>query len=152
MGDNKEKYEVGYRKPPKNTQFKKGVSGNPNGRPKKILDFDQELLREAKSLITINEGGRTRRISKHLAVIKQMTNNAIKGTTAGLRMYRDSYRQASERVAQLEAEPAKDRERLKNVRELTEDELNYFLLKALQEEGKLDEDFQPIPDPDDVGQ
>ena len=26
-------YEVGYGKPPKHTQFKRGQSGNPNGRP-----------------------------------------------------------------------------------------------------------------------
>lgn len=28
-------YEVGYKKPPKNTRFRKGHSGNPAGRPKK---------------------------------------------------------------------------------------------------------------------
>ena len=27
-------YEVGYRKPPKHSQFKPGQSGNPNGRPR----------------------------------------------------------------------------------------------------------------------
>ena len=43
-------YEVGFGKPPRNTQFKKGVSGNPKGRPKKPLDFDHELLRESKTL------------------------------------------------------------------------------------------------------
>jgi len=31
---NKDK-KVGYKKPPKKTQFKKGKSGNPKGRPKK---------------------------------------------------------------------------------------------------------------------
>jgi hypothetical protein len=30
----KSDYEVGYGKPPKKSQFKKGRSGNPNGRPK----------------------------------------------------------------------------------------------------------------------
>lgn len=28
------KYKVGYGKPPKGSQFKKGLSGNPTGRPK----------------------------------------------------------------------------------------------------------------------
>ncbi len=28
-------YEVGYGRPPKDTQFKKGVSGNPSGKPKR---------------------------------------------------------------------------------------------------------------------
>ena len=32
----KEGYEVGFKKAlPKNTRFKKGVSGNPSGRPRK---------------------------------------------------------------------------------------------------------------------
>lgn len=33
----KEVYKVGYKKPPKSGQFKKGQSGNPRGRKKKIL-------------------------------------------------------------------------------------------------------------------
>lgn len=72
-------YEVGYGKPPKSTQFKKGVSGNPKGRPKKPLDFDEDLLRESRSLVTINENGQRRRISKLAAVFKQLTNKAASG-------------------------------------------------------------------------
>ena len=133
MSDN---YEVGYGKPPKNTQFKKGVSGNPKGRSKRVLDLDQEFLREAESLITINEGGCRRRVSKHLAVIKQMVNNAIKGTASGQRIYRDAYRQASEKAALLEAERVKDLERYNDVKNLTTDELERMLSDFLAEKDR----------------
>jgi hypothetical protein len=40
MNDEKSDYEVGYKRPPIATRFKKGQSGNPSGKPKKI---SQEL-------------------------------------------------------------------------------------------------------------
>lgn len=54
MTDNE--YEIGYKKPPKKTRFKPGVSGNPKGRPpqkpvispKKIYD---EILGKQKSVL-----------------------------------------------------------------------------------------------------
>jgi hypothetical protein len=69
-------YEVGYGKPPKDTQLKKGSSGNPKGRPKRALDFHHELLRESRASVIINENGRRRCIPKYSAVIKQTGNQS----------------------------------------------------------------------------
>ena len=116
-------YEVGFGKPPRNTQFMKGVSGNPKGRPKKALDFDHELLRESKMSVTLNENGRRRSISKHTAVIKQLINQAMKGDRYAARTYLDHYVRAFEKVALLEAAQARELERYNNVHELTDEEI-----------------------------
>ena len=104
-------YEVGYGKPPRNTQFQKGVSGNPKGRPKKARDFDPELLRESSASITLNENGSRRSVSKHEAAIKQLINKAMGGNVPALRTYLDHYQMALEKVALLEATQTRDLER-----------------------------------------
>ena len=131
-------YEVGYGKPPKNSQFRKGVSGNHKGRPKKPLDFDDELLRESRTSVTINENGRRRSITKHAVVVKQLMNQAAKGNIPAARTYLDHHQRASEKAALLEAAQASDRERRNNVDELSDQEIIRMLtsLKDTEEETK----------------
>jgi Family of unknown function (DUF5681) len=134
MSDDKtpDDYEVGYGKPPKNTQFQKGRSGNPRGRPKKAPHFDTELIREAKSLIIINNNGERRRISKFQGIVKQLTNKAMTGNMPAARIYLDLIQQAFERAALSEAAQANNSR--KSAKDFTSEELRMMIAAGLEKE------------------
>jgi len=121
-------YEIGYAKPPEHTRFKKGVSGNPSGRPKRTAGFDEELIREFNSPLTINENGKRRQIPKVRGIVKQMTNKALAGDIRAARVVLPLYQQAQNRAAQSAVEDAKELERLNNPKELTREELEFLIL------------------------
>jgi len=78
MADNDD-YDVGYRKPPKHTQFQKGQSGNPNGRPKGRKGLKTDLLEVISEQVMINVGGTQSRVSKQRAMIMGLAQKALKG-------------------------------------------------------------------------
>jgi len=79
-GINKDKeYAVGYKRPPRHSQFQPGKSGNPNGRPKKSESIVDVLQKELNSLVPILKDGKRRRISMLRAIIKQHLNKAAAG-------------------------------------------------------------------------
>ena len=70
---------MGYGKPPRNTQFKKGSSGNPSGRPRDAKSA-ATILRKALSeevIATVN--GRKRKMSKYEALITRLVNKGVEG-------------------------------------------------------------------------
>jgi hypothetical protein len=67
----------GYRQPPKDTRFKKGQSGNPSGRPKKVSSFKTDLAAELQEKLVLVENGKQRRVSKQKAFAKTLIAAAI---------------------------------------------------------------------------
>jgi hypothetical protein len=70
---------VGYRQPPKDRQFRRGQSGNLNGRPKGVRNFKTDLREELSESISIREGSRNISITKQRALIKRLVGSAIDG-------------------------------------------------------------------------
>lgn len=75
-------YEVGYKKPPKSSQFKKGKSGNPKGRPKKSKNLNTLLNNELDEVVTVREQGRVIQLSKRELMVKKMVHEAVNGKLA----------------------------------------------------------------------
>jgi len=83
-----ESYDVGYGKPPKHTQFTKGISGNPRGRPKKrskrpirFSDAMSErfLEEEAYRSVTLRENGQPIELPVVQAIMRSLVTEGIKG-------------------------------------------------------------------------
>ena len=127
-------YEVGYGKPPKDTQFKKGSSGNPKGRPKKVRDFDLELLRQSRATIVVNVNGRPRRMSKHEAVSIQLAKQSHRGDLRALRAYVGRHEKGVEKEARLEAAQASKAERYKDFMNLTDEEMAQLIFEEEKKE------------------
>ena len=77
--DERHDYEVGYGKPPCQTRFRKGQSGNPKGRTAGDKNISTLLSEALNEHVIITENGGRRKISKRQAVIKQIVNQAVKG-------------------------------------------------------------------------
>jgi uncharacterized protein DUF5681 len=90
MSSNEEKdYEVGYKKPPVETRFKKGQSGNSSGRPKKIaqkLDPGKVLQSIDNEEIVVKIDGKRKRMPKAEILFRQLFTKAIRGDLAVARL------------------------------------------------------------------
>ena len=78
-------YDVGYGKPPRHTRFKKGVSGNPNGRPKKSRNLKSILQEHLDSPVIYRGPEGQKRITTREGIVKRLIDSGLKGNLQALK-------------------------------------------------------------------
>ncbi len=76
--------DVGYGRPPQRSQFKKGTSGNPNGRPPGTRNFRSDLRDELAELVNVRQGGSVSRVSSQRAALMKLRDKALSGDQRAL--------------------------------------------------------------------
>ena len=79
-------YKVGPGRPPLETRFKKGRSGNPSGRPKAAAAFSDLLAMRLNSLIPMKVKGTVRKVTVKEALVVSLIKRALDGEKTALKV------------------------------------------------------------------
>jgi hypothetical protein len=74
----------GYKRPPKATQFKRGRSGNPTGRPKGVRSLKTDLANLMEKRVRIREDGEQRYVSGQELMLLKLFEKVAKGDTKAI--------------------------------------------------------------------
>ena len=151
----KRSYEVGYCKPPREHQFKKGEpSPNPRGRPRKKeqpassvwtpialgKSVDGLLIKEARREVWAWEGDRAESIPMIQAAIRQTALKAMQGDLAATRLLLSAVREIEQEERKQHSE---DIQAMRDYKEKWSREI-----ERAEERGETPPD--PVPHPDDI--
>ena len=80
-------YEVGYGKPPKEHQWKKGQSGNPKGRPPDSRNLKRVLREVVTETTEVIVNGEPVTMSVQEAMMRRLVMKALKGDRFAMRLF-----------------------------------------------------------------
>ncbi|MEA2895980.1 MAG: hypothetical protein QOJ84_1595 [Bradyrhizobium sp.] len=136
----KRSYSVGHGKPPVHTRFRKGKSGNPSGRRRKVVTFEDKIAKILAQTQTINVGGESMSMTLEELLITSVVQNAIrcknaKSIMVALEWVRelDATRKRSIKLASQPSQPPITREMLAKM--TYEEQINLYN-KTLDQAGE----------------
>src|ERR1700743_486394 len=88
-GDDPADYDIGYKKPPAQHQFKPGKSGNPKGTKAPTKTVAEIFLEEANKLVTVKQGEKVEKITMHTAIIRGLLAKAAAQNPQAVKLYLD---------------------------------------------------------------
>jgi Family of unknown function (DUF5681) len=104
-------YEVGYRQPPKATQFKPGQSGNPSGGNRKKIptSLDEAIQQALEKKQTVMVNGKRKRLTRLTIITEQLIARAASGDAAAMRELMRYERDRARRVPVQQPDPGQQR-------------------------------------------
>lgn len=125
--------QVGYGSPPRHTQFKLGVSGNPKGRPKWSEEgqFTSILMKEIFRTMKIQQNGTTIAMPVLQVCIRRLLNSGAKGDVPAILASMKSAQLLDQLLAsqKMKAPRMTQEERIERIKQL-------FAIAALRKEKK----------------
>jgi hypothetical protein len=79
--------DIGFGKPPRHSRFRKGISGNPKGRPPGKRNFATILHQIMYEKTSIEDNGVRRTVTKIEAVLIRLANQATTGDPVASRLF-----------------------------------------------------------------
>lgn len=138
---------VGYGRPPVETRFQPGRSGNPKGRPRSVPPdtsiTEQPVLmtveRAAGKSVRVREGDRISEVTMREALVQAVFSNALKGNARSQGLAIDLVRQTDE----ARAREVKESNRLWT-------EYKEVMSQRLEQAKRRGETVEALPHPDDI--
>ena len=84
--ENDDEYEIGYRKPPKHSRFKKGESGNPRGKSRGTKNSATLLKQSLLASVLVKQNGHETKTTKLRVIVTRLIHQAMKGHYPSIRL------------------------------------------------------------------
>ena len=72
-------YRVGNKRPPKHSQFRRGRSGNPSGRPKGSKGLKAKIREQLQEPVTVTRKGKVIKTTKEEVIALQLVEASMRG-------------------------------------------------------------------------